>query len=150
MMSALVQADIFEKNSVSMGAKYSRASNLGKNYDVAGLNINYFIFDGLGLGVEYENWMNDKPRIEKIGLSTTYFIPISEPVRPYIGAMYKRMFVDSVYDMDTYGYRAGISFSSDQANIALGWSEERLSSCQDNQSCTNGFAEVIISISFSI
>ena len=151
-LCTFVKADIFEQNSISLGAKYSSASYLDNDYDVAGLNINYFVLDGLGIGVEYENWIerDEAPRIEKIGVSTTYFVPVSEPIRPYIGAVYRRLFTDSVYDTSTYGYRAGISFSSDRASMSLGWSEERLSSCQDTQECTNGFAEVLISISFSI
>ena len=148
--TVFIQADIFEENSISLGAKYSHASFLDNDYDVAGLNINYFVFDGLGIGVEYENWMNEEPRIEKIGLSTTYFIPISEPIRPYIGAVYRRVFIDSTYDGNVYGYRAGFSFSSEQASISLGWSEEKLSSCSSPDKCTSGFAEVLISISFSI
>jgi len=151
VLCTFAKAEIFEQNTISLGAKYSRGNALGKDYDVGGININYFIFDGLGIGVEYESWMSsEEPRLEKIGLSTTYFIPLSEPIRPYIGGIYRRVFIESVYDSDVYGYRAGLSFSSERASIALGWSEERLSSCSGTQKCVTGYAEVLISISFSI
>ena len=124
-------------------------SAYGNRYTILGANVNYFVMENLSLGVGYTGWFGDAPKINKISIPVTYFLPVGETIRPYIGAVYRHTFIDKPYeDYNAYGGRVGVAISSGGGSfLRIGWVHEYYDA-GDGDDKSEGYPEVSGGYSF--
>ena len=142
-------SNVFSKGSVSLGVKLGSASVGSEDYTILGLNGSYFVLDNLSVGLGYEKWYSGNPDIQKATLESTYFIPASEVVRPYLGLFYRRIMIsDGLDDVNAYGYRAGIAFVKDRLIFSVGIVQERYESDRAIFNDTQTYMETTVGVTF--
>jgi hypothetical protein len=147
--SLSASSNVFSKNSVSVGIKLGSASIGNENYTILGLSGNYFVIDNLSVGLGYEKWLSGNPDIQKATVESTYFIPASEAVRPYIGLFYRRIMIgDGLDDVNAYGYRAGVAFVQKRLIFSAGIVQERYESDRAIFNDTQTYMEAAVGITF--
>jgi hypothetical protein len=77
----------------NFGFTIGQDSAYGNNYSVLSINAHYFLVDNLSLGASYALWLGDDPTINQLTVPITYYIPLSLPFSPYLGAFYSHTFI---------------------------------------------------------
>ncbi len=141
---------VFSKNSITVGVKLGSASIGNEDYTILGLSGSYFVLDNLSVGLGYEKWYSGDPYIQKMTMESTYFIPVSEEIRPYLGLLYRRIMIDDGRDADVnaYGYRAGVAFVKDRLVFSVGIVQERYESNRILFNDTQTYIEATVGITF--
>lgn len=114
--------------SKSVGIKLGSASSGSEHYTVAGASLQYFALDNLAVGAAYEYWFSGNPTISKASLQSTYYIPFTAQIKPYIGVLYSHYFVEDRSDIDAYGYRLGVAYIKSPMILSAGIKQERYTS----------------------
>lgn len=147
-LSTIVSADLYDKGSKELGITVGSGSvSFGyrvNNYTILGLSGNYYLYDGLSVGLGYRGWFGANPAIHQITLPVTYFVPLSEKFRPYGGAFYRYNIIEDPFNnYHSAGLRAGVSIlSGNNAYINFGWVEEFA------EYDSSGYPEIAIGIAF--
>jgi hypothetical protein len=142
-------SNVFSKNSVSLGVRLGSASIGSEDYTILGLSGNYFVLDNLSVGLGYEKWYSGNPDIQKATIESTYFIPASEAVRPYLGVFYRRIMIsDGLDDVNAYGYRAGVAFVKERLIFSAGIVQEKYESDRAIFNDTHTYMEATVGITF--
>ena len=79
-----------------------------ESYLVVGLGANYYVVDGLNVGLHWEYWTGSEPKMSKLTPSIQYVFHQMNPVKPYVGAFYRRTYLERLEDLDSWGARAGV------------------------------------------
>lgn len=148
MMWMTLSAEIFSQGSTSLGIKLGSVSISNENYTVVGLSGNYFILDDLSVGLGYEKWFSASPSIQKISAESSYFIPVDEKVRPYVGVLYRHILITNFDNINAYGYRAGLAIVNRNLLISGGIVQERYESQTAIFDKTHTYAEVVVGFFF--
>ena len=155
LLSISLQADsykdssaLFSQNSTSMGVLLGTSSIGPQNYTVAGISVNYFVIDDLSVGLGYETWFNGNPNIQKLTLESTYYVPLHEEIRPYLGGLYRRVLISGLTDVNAYGYRAGLGFIRGNILMSVGLVQEKYDTQWNLSSDTQSYAEIVFGIGF--
>lgn len=74
-----------------------------------GIGASYFVLDGLSLGLNLETWTSGDPSLNKVTTSVQYTF-FQQRLKPYVGAFYKRVYIEGLPDLDAYGGRTGLYF----------------------------------------
>ena len=93
--SQLSYAAPLQARNKSIDIKLGSASVGREDYTVAGVGLHYFAIDNLALGAAYEYWFSGSPSIAKGTLESTFYIPVHEKIRPYLGLLYSHYFIDN-------------------------------------------------------
>jgi hypothetical protein len=142
-------SNVFSQNSVSLGVRLGSASIGSENYTILGLNGSYFVLDNLSVGLGYEKWYSGDPDIQKFTVESTYFIPASEAVRPYVGLLYRRIMIgDRFDDVNAYGYRAGVAFVQGRLILSAGVVQEKYESNRVIFNDTQTYMEATVGFTF--
>ena len=109
-VSALCAGGLFSVGHKNFGFSIGSSSGYGHTYTVVGVNANYFVTDDLSVGAGYTGWFGSDPKINELNLPVTYYIPLEGNYKPYVGLIYRHIFIDKPYrDYDAYGGRVGIA-----------------------------------------
>ena len=144
----------FSKNSTSVGVVLGSGSAFSDNYVILGLSVGYYVVRGLELGVDLQHWVSGDPSITKVSPQIRYVFTQPKVVKPYIGAFYRRTYYGSyngidLDDQDSYGYRAGAYFSTDnRVYIGGGVVYEQYKDCISSTDCSSTYPESLFSVSF--
>ena len=129
-MASAVSADVFEKSRSSVGVVAGTSYSYGNQYTILGVGVDYFLANGLSVGVGYRGWFGGDPSINQLTIASSYYIPLSKKFRPYIGGFIRETFVD--YDKfgnenyESYGGRAGLAIVMSPASyVSLGYVYEK-------------------------
>lgn len=140
----------FSQGSQSALLILGSGSAFNDDYLILGLGYGYYVIDGLELGVDAQFWMSGDPSITKLSPKITYVFTQPERIKPYLGAFYRRTYVDEFDDFDSFGYRAGANFMT-QGNffLGLGIVYEEYRSCDENifSNCSDTYPELLFSFS---
>jgi len=154
LVSSLVHADFFVKGNTSVGVVLGSGSvSYGprhtENYTIFGVNADYFVIDGLSVGLGYRGWFGGSPTKNQLTVPVTYYLPISEKFRPYAGVFVRETFVSGDYDnYESYGMRGGVTMTiSRNSYIGVGVVQEYYSIDGNNDSSTTS-PEFILAFSF--
>jgi len=143
-----LRAGVFDKGTMGAAVTVGSGTAYNSNYTILGISANYFMINGLSLGLGYRGWFGGTPTLNEIDVPVTYFVPLQSNVRPYGGVFYRYTFVSDNYsDYNTYGARAGISFVQGRGYFAAGWAQEWYENAEGNKG-TNGYPEIMAGISF--
>ena len=150
MTAPPAQAGPFSQGSQAVSIVAGAGSAFNDDYLILGLGYGYYLFNGLELGVDAQFWLSGDPSITKLSPKVTYVFTQPDRIKPYIGAFYRRTYIDGFDDLDSVGYRAGLNFMG-QGNFffGLGFVYEEYRSCTETiySSCSDTYPEILFSFS---
>ena len=146
LLIGVLNADMLEKGKGVMSFKGGLVSVAQDNYIIAGGNIGWILLDGLKVGIGYERWFDKSPNVDKLSADLTYYFPVSEEVRPYMGVFIANNYIDSSNARISEGFKVGILFSSEVASIGLEWNQEYYEKCL--LGCDKAYPMVVLGIGF--
>ena len=148
MSAACVSAGVFDAGTTSVGVTVGSGTGFNNTYTIVGVGANYFVENGLSLGLGYRGWFGATPTMNEIDVPVTYYVPLQSKVRPYVGAFYRHTFISGDYsDYDTYGARAGLAYVEGRGYISAGWVQEWYSN-DNGDNASRGYPEIAAGISF--
>lgn len=122
-----------------------------ESYLVVGLGANYYVVDGLNLGLHWEYWTGSDPKMSKLTPSIQYVFHQMNPVKPYVGAFYRRTYLERLEDLDSWGARAGVYLQAGRNSyIGAGLVYESYLDCETGiyRKCDSTYGEVSFTIAF--
>lgn len=144
----------FSKNSTSLGVVLGSGSAFNDNYYILGVGVGYYVTHGLELGIDVQRWFSGEPSITKVSPKITYVFTQTKVIKPYVGAFYRRTYFGdlkgiSLPDQDSFGYRAGAYFTSnDRVYIGGGIVYEEYKNCDAFVDCSTAYPEILFTVSF--
>ena len=144
----------FSKNSTSVGVVLGSGSAFSDNYVILGLGVGYYVVKGLELGIDLQHWFSGEPSITKVSPQIRYVFTQPKVIKPYIGAFYRRTYYGSyrgidLDDQDSFGYRAGAYFSTNnRVYIGGGVVYEEYKDCSSFTDCSSTYPEILFTVSF--
>ena len=121
------------------------------SYFVLGAGASYYVLDGLSLGLHAETWNGGNPGIRKVTPSIQYVFYQVPSFQPYLGAYYRRTYIDNLPDIDSAAGRAGIYIrSGNNLYIGIGGVYESYLNCDETLyiKCTDSYPEFSITVAF--
>jgi hypothetical protein len=111
----------FAKGKVRVGLYAGAGSTYDKTYFILGAGVGYYLLNGLEAGVDLEGWLFSTPDFWKVTPQIRYVVWQMSPIRPYVGAFWRKTFVESPYpDWDSWGGRAGVAYRRGGNYLAVG------------------------------
>ncbi len=144
----------FSKNSTSLGIVAGTGGAFNNSYIILGVSAGYYVARGLELGIDLQHWFSGTPSITKLSPQIRYVFTQTKVIKPYVGAFYRRTYFgdvngSSLADQDSYGYRAGAYFSSNnRVYIGGGVVYEQYSDCTAVSDCSITYPEILFTVSF--
>jgi len=144
----------FSKDSTSVGFVLGSGSAFNDNYTILGVGVGYYVTRGLELGIDVQRWFSGEPSITKVSPKITYVLTQTKVIKPYVGAFYRRTYFGdvrgiSIDDQDSFGYRAGAYFTSNnRVYIGGGIVYEEYKNCDVFVDCSTTYPEILFTVSF--
>lgn len=144
----------FSKNSTSVGIVLGSGSAFNENYVILGASVGYYVARGLELGIDVQHWFSGEPSITKVSPQIRYVFTQAKVIKPYVGAFYRRTYFGdfkgiSIDDQDSYGYRAGAYFTTNnRVYIGGGIVYEQYKDCAVFDDCSTTYPEILFTVSF--
>ena len=146
-----VSAGLFAKGRTHVVATAGVGSAFNDDYLVLGLGVSYYVIDGLNVGLAFESWTGGDPKMRKLTPSAQYVFYQLGRIKPYVGAFYRRTYIDGLPDIDSAGGRAGAYFQAGRnAYLGAGVVYESYVDCQERtyRSCSSTYPEVTFTFAF--
>jgi len=145
----------FSKNSTSVGVIVGSGSAFNDNYIILGASVGYYVARGLELGIDVQHWFSGDPSITKVSPQIRYVFTQPKVIKPYVGVFYRRTYFGdykgiSIDDQDSFGYRAGAYFTTNnRVYIGGGMVYEEYKGCDKFvDSCSITYPEILFTVSF--
>ncbi|WP_373002986.1 hypothetical protein [Sulfurimonas sp.] len=156
LLSSVANAELFKKSNVGVGVAIGGGTvttvrDGQQNYTILGVNADYFVIDNLSVGIGVMSWLGATPTLNQITVPVTYYMPLNEKLRPYVGAFVRKTYVSDGYeDFESYGGKLGVAMIlSPNSYIGAGMISEHQSSCSNWQdSCSRTYPEFVFAFSF--
>jgi hypothetical protein len=120
-------------------------------YFVIGAGASYYVIDGLSVGLGLEYWSSGSPTMYKVTPSVTYVFYKVPTVKPYVGAFYRRAYIDGLPDLNSAGGRAGAYVEAGRNTyVSLGAVYETYLDCKTSiyRKCENTYLELGVTFAF--
>lgn len=144
-------AGVFRQGSTQAVISGGTGYAFKETYFVLGLGANYYVVDGLNVGVAFEWWTGSSPGVYKLTPSMQYVFHQVPTLKPYVGVFYRRTYVDGLPDINSAGGRAGAYLQAGR-NTYLGGGVvyEKYVSCNSSvyRSCSDTYPELSITFAF--
>ena len=141
----------FTAGSARLSVAFGGATAFNRDYSVFGLGVGYFVSDGIEVGLDAEQWFGNSPHIEQVSPQLRAVVSTEGKIKPYVGAFYRRTYIENYRDLDTVGGRAGVYvLAGRNAYIGLGLAQDFHLNCDRTlyASCTETFPELLIAVIF--
>lgn len=151
LIGSIATADVFDKGRSSVGIVAGSSSAHGETYTILGVGVDYFVVNGLSVGIGYYGWFGDEDNINQLTLSSSYYLPLSQKLRPYVGGFIRESFVSSSEDYTSYGARGGLAITmSPNSYMSFGYTYEKYGNCSETiyRDCSSSYPELVFSLSF--
>ena len=149
MVEAAGKRSAFSKGTTSFGIVAGSSRQFNNDYVVLGVNVGYYIIDGLELGIEAQQWFSGEPSISKVSMQAKYVFTQMPTIKPYVGTFYRQTFIENLEDEISFGGRAGAFFSNNNGvYVGAGIVYERYQDCDRFIDCSTTYPEVLMSINF--
>jgi hypothetical protein len=136
---------MFGQGSTQFALLAGSGTAFNNNYLVIGVGVSYYVLDGVGVGLSYENWSGSSPGITKISPSVQYVFDFGSSVRPYLGVFYRHATISGLPSINSVGARAGVYFpAGSRSVVGAGLAYESYLNCQTAiyNSCREAYPEV--------
>jgi len=120
------------------------------DYFIIGVGANYFVADGFSLGLNIETWTSGDPSLTKVTTSAQYTF-YQARIKPYVGAFYRRVFIEDFSNLDSYGGKAGLYFAAGgNLYFNAGLVYEEYSQCKESvyRDCSDSYPEFGATLAF--
>ena len=144
-------AGVFSKGRTHLAVVVGSGYAFDDNYTVLGVGVSYYLADGLNIGLNAESWTGGDPGIYKITPSVQYVFYQVPRVSPYLGAFYRRSYIDNLEDLNSVGGRAGVYIAAGRnAFIGAGAVYESYLDCNTTtyKECTDTYPELSFTFAF--
>ena len=149
IVNAVGKGSAFSSGTTSFGIIASSARQFDNDYVILGVNIGYYVFDGLELGIEAQHWFSGEPSISKVSAQAKYVFTQMPAIKPYVGTFYRQTFITDFEDEISLGGRVGAFFSSGNGvYVGAGIVYEQYQDCSRFIDCSTTYPEVLMSVSF--
>ena len=140
----------FSQGSQAVSVIAGAGSAFNDDYIILGVGYGYYVLKGLELGIDAQFWLSGDPSINKLSPQIRYVFTQPEKVKPYVGAFYRRTYIDGLEDLDSIGYRAGLNFMG-KGNFFFGVGAvyEEYRDCNESifSDCSSTYPEILFSFS---
>jgi hypothetical protein len=144
-------ADVFGQGRVHGIVTAGWGSAFDNDYLILGAGVSYFLLDGLSIGINLEAWRGADPTLTKLTPSVQYVFYQVRTIKPYVGAFYRRTYINGETDLDSYGGRAGVLLQLGRsAYLGLGGVYEKYKDCREStrRSCDSTYPEATLTFAF--
>lgn len=149
LLFSVANADLFDRGNLAFGGVIGSGYSGNESYMILGVSADYFAMNGLSVGVGYQGWFGADPTQNQLTLSTNYYIPLNDKLRPYVGAFFRETFISGYDDRSSYGGRAGLAVTmSRNTFISAGWAYEEYTNCPEYLECSSNYPEIVFSLAF--
>jgi hypothetical protein len=141
----------FDKGTSSVAFTLGSGSAFNDNYIILGLGYNYYLVNGLNLGIQFNLWLDGNPSVYQVAPEVNYVFYQVPKVKPYIGAFYRRNYIEGYDDLDAVGYRGGIYIVSGGGSyFGIGGVYSEYQDCNETvySDCSTTYTEVTFMLSF--
>lgn len=144
-------AGVFSQGHTHLAVVVGNGYAFNDSYLVLGVGVNYYLVDGLNVGLNVEAWTGGDPTMYKITPSVQYVFYQVPRISPYVGAFYRHTYIDSLPDLDSAGARAGVYIAAGRnAFIGVGAVYENYLDCNKTtyKECTETYPELSFTFAF--
>jgi len=144
-------AGIFDQGSTQFSLLAGSSNAFNNSYLVLGAGVTYYVADGVGVGLSYENWSGSSPGINKTSPSVQYVFNRWSSLWPYVGGFYRHSVISGLPSIDSVGARAGVYFAAGPRSVVgVGLAYESYLNCQSAiyNSCSETYPEVSLIFGF--
>ena len=144
-------AGVFGQGRTHVIASAGSGHAFNEGYLVLGLGVSYYVIDGLNVGLALESWSGSDPGMRKLTPSVQYVFYQLDRLKPYVGAFYRRTYIDGLPDINSAGGRAGAYFRAGRsAYLGAGVVYESYLDCSNTvyRSCSSTYPEVTFTLAF--
>jgi hypothetical protein len=141
----------FRQGSVNMSLVGGNGYAFNESYYIIGVGASYYVVDGLSIRLDAETWRGGDPGIDKVSPSIQYVFYQVPRLLPYLGAYYRRTYIDELPDLDSTGGRAGVYIpAGNNVYIGLGGVYETYLDCEETVfiSCSDTYPEFSVTVAF--
>ena len=144
-------AGVFSQGRTHLAVVVGSGYAFDDNYTVLGVGASYYLADGLNIGLYAESWTGGDPGIYKITPSVQYVFYQVPHVSPYLGAFYRRTYIDNLSDLNSVGGRAGVYVAAGRnAYFGAGAVYESYLDCNETfyNDCSDTYPEISFTFAF--
>jgi opacity protein-like surface antigen len=144
-------AGVFSRGHTFFSVVGGSGSAFNDSYLVLGVGASYYLADGLSIGLSAESWTGGDPGITKLTPSIQYVFYQVPRVSPYVGAFYRRTYIDNLPDLDSVGGRAGVYFAAGHnVYFGAGFVYENYLDCNETtyHDCSDTYPEFSLTFAF--
>ena len=143
-----ISAGPFDKGKMNVSLVVGAGSAFNENYTIVGAGLDYFVLHGLQLGVDAQAWLGGDRSIYKISPQARYVLDTGTSLKPYIGAFYRKTYIENLDDLESVGGRAGVYLRTDgRYSLSAGVVFENYLDCNDTvfNNCSETYPELVFS-----
>ena len=144
-------AGVFGQGSTQFSLLAGSGTAFNTDYLILGAGVNYYVLDGVGIGLSYANWSGNGPAINQVSPSIDYVFLRESSLQPYVGAFYRHSAIADQTAINSLGGRAGVYFTSGgNSVIGVGVAYESYLNCQAAifGSCSETYPEISLVFGF--
>ena len=144
-------AGVFSKGRTHFSVVAGNGYAFNESYFVLGIGASYYLIDGLDVGLHVETWSGGDPTMTKVTPSVQYVFYQMPRVKPYVGAFYRRAYIENYQDLDSAGGRAGVYFAAGSNTFfGAGAVYESYLDCDKSvyRDCSDTYGEVTLTFAF--
>ncbi|MGB5398151.1 MAG: hypothetical protein WBN96_13465 [Gammaproteobacteria bacterium] len=143
-----ISAGPFDKGKMNVSLVVGAGTAFNQNYTIVGAGLDYFVLHGLQLGVDAQAWLGGDRSIYKISPQARYVLDTGTSLKPYIGAFYRKTYIENLDDLESVGGRAGVYLRTDgRYSLSAGVVFENYLDCNDTvfNNCSETYPELVFS-----
>ncbi len=141
----------FNQGSGRLSILFGNGTAFDQNYSVIGLGAGYYVADGVEASLAFETWQGNSPHIERVTPGVNVVLYSFSGIKPYLGAFYRRTFIEDHGSRNEAGVRAGgIVLTGPRVYIGAGIVYDARLNCDRAiySSCSDVYPELLIALLF--
>ena len=138
----------FDRGRAHVSLVVGAGTAFNQSYTIVGGGLDYFVLDGLQLGVDAQAWLGGDRSIYKVSPQARFVLDTGTSLQPYVGAFYRRTYIENLDDLESVGGRAGVYLRTDRHySLSAGVVFENYLDCDDNvfNNCSETYPELVFS-----
>ncbi len=151
LFSSTASASPFNQGRSNLIITGGSGSAFNDDYIILGMGYGYYLMNGFQLGIKFDLWLDGKPSIYQVTPDVQYVFHKVPKVKPYVGAFYTRSYIESLDDLDAFGYRGGVYLvTGGRSYVGIGGAYRKYQDCKETiyTDCSTSYMEFSFLLSF--